>query len=67
VLALTVSLSDIDVCLIRSAYARTSMRALHLLHQPGNYYVSNACLEDVTVFEFVEKRQVLASLCPLLP
>jgi len=43
------------------------MRALHLLHQPGNYYVSNACLEDVTVFEFVEKRQVLASLCPLLP
>ena len=55
VFALTVSLSDIDVCLIRGAYPRRSMGALHLLHQPGNYYVSNAYLEDVTAFEFVEK------------
>jgi len=31
------------------------MEALHLLHQPGNYYVDNAYLEDVTAFEFVEK------------
>lgn len=63
VLALTVSLSDIDVCLIRGAYPRRSKGALHLLHQPGNYYVSNAYFEDVTAFEFVEKWQVLASLC----
>ncbi len=53
--ALTVSLSDIDVCLIRGAHARRSMGAPHLLHQPGNYNVGNAYLEDVTVFEFVEK------------
>jgi len=31
------------------------MVALHLLHQPGNDYEGNACLEDVTAFEFVEK------------
>ena len=55
VFALTVSLSDINVCLIRGAYARRSMGALHLLHQPGNYYVSDAYLEDITAFESVEK------------
>jgi len=31
------------------------MGAMHLLHQPGNYYVGNAYLEDVMAFEFVEK------------
>ncbi len=55
VFALTVSLSDIGDCLIRGAYARRSMGVLHLLHQPGNDYVGNTCLEDVTAFEFVEK------------
>ena len=55
VFALTVSLSDIGDCLIRDAYARRSMGALHLRHQPGNDYVGNAYLEDVTAFEFVEK------------
>ena len=52
VFALTVSLSDIDVCLMRGADARRSTGALHLLHQPGNYYVSKAYLEDFTAFEF---------------
>ena len=53
--ALTVSLSDIGDCLIRGAYARRSMEALHLRDQPGNNDVGNAYLEDVTAFELVEK------------
>jgi len=31
------------------------MRALHLLHPPGNCYVGNTYLEDVMAIEFVEK------------